>query len=67
MNVLKKIKLIREKINGLNNLNQELIETNLANKNKINSLEKKIKLLKNGIKETADDIEQIIEDSNAKT
>tara|TARA_B100001778_G_C18102968_1_gene412632 strand:- start:6 stop:209 length:204 start_codon:yes stop_codon:yes gene_type:complete len=67
MNVLKKIKLIREKINGLNNLNQELIETNLANKNKINSLEKKIKLLKNGIKETADDIEQIIKDSNAKT
>ena len=67
MNVLRKIKLIREKINGLNNLNQELIETNLANKNKINSLEKKIKLLKNGIKETADDIEQIIKDSNAKT
>ena len=67
MNVLKKIKLIREKINGLNNLNQELIETNLANKNKINSLEKKIKLLKNGIKESADDIEQIIKDSNAKT
>ncbi len=67
MDVLKKIKLIREKINGLNNLNQELIETNLANKNKINSLEKKIKLLKNGIKETADDIEQIIKDSNAKT
>ena len=67
MNVLKKIKLIREKINGLNNLNQELIETNLANKNKINSLEKKIKLLKNGIKETADDIEKIIKDSNAKT
>ena len=67
MDVLKKIKLIREKINGLNNLNQELIETNLANKNKINSLEKKIKFLKNGIKETADDIEQIIKDSNAKT
>jgi len=67
MDVLKKIKLIREKINGLNNLNQELIETNLANKNKINSLEKKIKLLKNGIKESADDIEQIIKDSNAKT
>ena len=67
MNVLKKIKLIREKINGLNNLNQELIETNLANKNKINSLEKKIKLLKNGIKETANDIEQIIKDPNAKT
>jgi len=67
MNVLKKIKLIREKINGLNNLNQELIETNLANKNKIKSLEKKIKLLKNGIKESADDIEQIIKDSNAKT
>ena len=67
MDVLKKIKLITEKINGLNNLNQELIETNLANKNKINSLEKKIKLLKNGIKETADDIEQIIKDSNAKT
>ena len=67
MDVLKKIKLIREKINGLNNLNQELIETNMANKNKINSLEKKIKLLKNGIKESADDIEQIIKDSNAKT
>tara|TARA_B100000579_G_scaffold353459_1_gene308183 strand:+ start:95 stop:298 length:204 start_codon:yes stop_codon:yes gene_type:complete len=67
MDVLKKIKLIREKINGLNNLNQELIETNLANKNKIKSLEKKIKLLKNGIKESADDIEQIIKDSNAKT
>ena len=67
MDVLKKIKLIREKINGLNNLNQELIETNLANKNKINSLEKKIKLLKNEIKESADDIEQIIKDSNAKT
>ena len=67
MNVLKKIKLIREKINGLNNLNQELIETNLANKNKIKSLEKKIKLLKNGIKETANDIEQIIKDPNAKT
>ena len=67
MDVLKKIKLIREKINGLNNLNQELIETNLANKNKINSLEKKIKLLKNGIKETANDIEQIIKDPNAKT
>ena len=48
MDVLKKIKLIREKINGLNNLNQELIETNLANKNKIIVHEENIEITETG-------------------
>ena len=65
MKILQKLNLLKEKIETIEKLNEDLIETNLANKTKIQSLEKKIKVLQKGIKDTANDIEDFIRDLNA--
>tara|TARA_Y100001970_G_C14031256_1_gene748742 strand:+ start:73 stop:276 length:204 start_codon:yes stop_codon:yes gene_type:complete len=65
MNILEKLNLLKEKIETIEKLNEDLIEINLANKTKIQSLEKKIKVLQKGIKDTTNDIEDFIRDLNA--
>ena len=67
MNVLEKLKNLKEKIERVQKLNEDLIETYLADKNKMNSLENKIKALKKGINESTEDIEQFIKDLDANT
>jgi len=67
MQIMEKLKNLKEKIDRVQKLNEDLIESNLANKNKIKSQENKIKVLKNGIQESADDIEQFIKDLDADT
>ena len=67
MEILEKLKNLKEKIERVQRLNEDLIETHLANKNKIKSHENKINALRNGIKESAEDIEQFMKDLDAKT
>ena len=67
MQILEKLKNLKEKIEKAQKLNEDLIESHLANKNKIKSQENKIKVLRNGIKESADDIEQFMKDLDADT
>ena len=67
MQILKKLKNLKEKIESTQKLNEDLIESHLANKNKIKSQENKIKVLRNGIKESADDIEKFMKDLDADT
>ena len=67
MQILEKLKNLREKIERTQKLNEDLIESHLANKNKIKSQENKIKVLKNGIKDSADDIEKFMKDLDADT
>ena len=67
MQILEKLKNLKEKIESTQKLNEDLIEPHLANKNKIKSQENKIKVLRNGIKESADDIEKFIKDLDANT
>jgi len=67
MNVLEKLKNLKEKIERVQKLNEDLIETYLADKNKMNSLENKIKALKKGINESTEDIEKFIKDLDANT
>ena len=59
--------LIKEKIERVQKLNEDLIESHLANKNKIKSQENKIKALRNGIKESTEDIEQFMKNLDAET
>ena len=66
MKTLEKLKILKEKIDTMEKLNEDLVETSLADKNKIAALEKKIKILQKGINETANDIESYIKDLNAK-
>ena len=67
MQILEKLKNLKEKIERVQKLNEDLIESHMANKNKIKSQENKIKVLKNSIKESADDIEKFIKDLDANT
>ncbi len=67
MQILEKLKNLKEKIESTQKLNEDLIESHLANKNKIKSQENKIKVLRNGIKESADDIEKFLKDLDADT
>ncbi len=67
MQILEKLKNLKEKIDRIQKFNEDLIESHIANKNKIKSHENKIKVLRNGIKESADDIEQFMKDLNADT
>ena len=64
---MEKLKKLKEKIDRAQKLNEDLIESNLANKNKIKSQENKIKVLRNGVKESASDIEQFMKDLDADT
>ena len=65
MQILEKLKNLKEKIERTQKLNEDLIESHLANKNKIISQENKIKVLRNGIKESADNIEKFMNDLDA--
>ena len=67
MQILEKLKNLKEKIERTQKLNEDLIESHLANKNKIKSQENKIKVLRNGIKESADNIEKFMNDLDADT
>ena len=67
MQILEKLKNLKEKIERVQKLNEDLIESHLANKNKIKSQENKIKILQNGIQESANDIEQFMKDLDAET
>ena len=67
MQTLEKLKNLKEKIERVQKLNEDLIESHLANKNKIKSQENKIKILQNGIQESANDIEQFMKDLDANT
>ena len=67
MQILEKLKNLKEKIERTQKLNEDLIESHIANKNKIKSHENKIKVLRDGIKESADDIEQFMKDLDANT
>ena len=67
MQILEKLKNLKEKIERTQKLNEDLIESHLANKNKIISQENKIKVLSNGIKESADNIEKFMKDLDADT
>jgi len=67
MQILEKLKNLKEKIERVQKLNEDLIESHLANKNKIKSQENKIKILQNGIQESANDIEQFMKDLDANT
>ena len=66
MKTLEKLKILKEKIETIEKLNEDLFETSLADKNKITALEKKIKILQKGINETANDIESFMKDLNGK-
>ena len=67
MQILEKLINLKEKIERVQKLNEDLIESHLANKNKIKSQENKIKVLSNGIKENADNIEKFMNDLDADT
>ena len=67
MQILEKLKNLKEKIERVQKLNEDLIESHIANKNKIKSQENKIKVLRNGIKENVDNIEQLKKDLDANT
>jgi len=67
MQILEKLKNLKEKIERVQKLNEDLIESHLANKNKIKSQENKIKILQNGIQDSANDIEQFMKDLDANT
>ena len=67
MQILEKLKYLKEKIDRVQKLNEDLIESHLAIKNKIKSQENKIKVLKNGIKESTDEIEKFMKDLDADT
>ena len=67
MQILEKLKNLKEKVERVQKLNEDLIESHIANKSKIKSRENKIQVLRNGIKESADDIEQFMKDLDADT
>ena len=67
MKILEKLKNLKEKINRAQKLNEDLIESHLANKNKIALQENKITDLRNGIKESTEDIEQFMKNLDAET
>jgi len=65
MKLIEKIKKLRLNVNKLQKLNEDLIEKHLANKNKINKMERKIHNLKKGIEESANEIEEFMKDQDA--
>lgn len=67
MNVIQKLNLLKENLDKLQKINEDLLENHLAKKDKIESLEKKIKDLKFGIKENAAEIKNLIKEINADT
>ena len=62
-----KLKILKEKFEQLQKLNEDLIENYLAKKNKIKKLEEKIKILEKGIEDSAYEIEELMKDLDANT
>ena len=58
MKIINRLKALKINIVELQKLNQELIEKNYANSIKINKLEDKINMLRNGIQQSIEEIEQ---------
>jgi len=67
MKLIIKAKELRDSIKELKKLNEDLLEKNLANKNKIESLEKKVSYLKNNISESILELEEFMKKYNANT
>ena len=65
MKLINKVKELKLSIKELSKLNEDLIEKNLADKRKINSLEVKISNLKIAINENINELEKFIEKNNA--
>tara|TARA_Y100001970_G_C14202581_1_gene841996 strand:+ start:1868 stop:2071 length:204 start_codon:yes stop_codon:yes gene_type:complete len=65
MKLINKAKELKLSIKELSKLNEDLLEKNLADKRKINSLERRILHLKNAISENVDDLEKFIKENNA--
>ena len=58
---MEKIKELKEKINKLQNLVEDFVDSNHAKKNKIVNLESKIEEIKRNVNKHLDDIEQLID------
>ena len=65
MKLINKAKELKLSIKELSKLNEDLLEKNLADKRKINSLECKITDLKKDISENINDLENFIKENNA--
>ena len=65
MKLINKAKELKISIKELAKLNEDLIEKNLADKRKINSLEVRISNLKIAINENINELEKFIEKNNA--
>ena len=65
MKLIIKAKILRDSIKELKKLNEDLLEKDLANKNKIESLEKKVSYLKKSISETILELEEFVKKNNA--
>ena len=65
MKLIDKVKELKHSIKELTKLNEDLIEKNLADKRKINSLEVKISNLKIAINDNINELEKFIEKNNA--
>ena len=65
MKLINKVKELKLSIKELSKLNEDLIEKNLADKKKINSLEVRISNLKIAINENINELEKFIEKNNA--
>ena len=65
MKLINKVKELKLSIKELSKLNEDLIEKNLADKRKINSLEVKISNLKIAINDNINELEKFIEKNNA--
>ena len=65
MKLINKVKELKLSIRELSKLNEDLIEKNLADKRKINSLEVRISNLKIAINDNINELEKFIEKNNA--
>ena len=63
MKIEDKISLLKKTIKEIKNISQNLDHTYISEK-KIEELNKEIKRLKNGIRESADELEEFIKDQN---
>jgi len=64
MKLLNKVKDLQENIKGLKKLREDLLEKNLADSVKIQSLESEISNLKNGINDIIDELEKFIDENH---
>jgi len=65
MKIEEKISLLKKTINEIKNISQNL-DHDYESKKKIEELNKEIMSLKKGIRESAEELEEFIEDQNAR-